>query len=115
MNFGGSITVDVSLLPKDASNITLMTFNCSAGNFTLVGGINNLFCTQQELHYFRRALVLDLIFDGCHREGGDSIPTYLWISLGVGLFVVIVIGMVVLLLLLKKKDLSQQDEKFERW
>ena len=97
VNFGGSVTVDVSLLPKNDSSITLMTFNCSTGSFTLLGN-DNPPCSQQ-LHYLPHALVFELqSFDAC--RGEDSIP-YIWVLyIFIALFVV-GIGVVVLFLILR--------------
>ena len=89
VKFGGSITVDVSHLPKNISNITLMTFNCSIGSFDLVR-IDSQACLSG-LHYLAKSLVLDLKNnDDCQR---DSIPFLwvLWIFIGLVIFLVVVV------------------------
>ena len=92
VNFGGSVTIDVSRLPKNITNITLLTFNCSTGNFGLVE-IDSESCSHR-LDYQANALILELKFDDCQREG-DSIP-YLWVLwIFIGLVVAIVVVVVV--------------------
>ena len=90
VSFGGSITVDVSLLPKNISSITLMTFNCSTGSFDLseIGGQS---CSSG-IHYLEKSLVLDLkTSDNCNR---DSIP-FLWVLwIFIGLVILSVVVMV---------------------
>ena len=101
VNFGGSVTIDVSLHPKNVSKITLMTFNNSTGKFTQLDGIENQICPQLQLNYYAQALVIDLNFDDCE---GHSIP-YLWV-LGIALGLVVVIVVVAFLMLRNKKQLK---------
>ena len=103
VNFGGSITVDTSLLPKGLSNITLMVFNSSTGRFSQ---LDNQFCSQQ-LDYLPHALVLDLDVH-CLGNGDSNVP-YLWILLIFVIVVVvaIIIG-VIIHFIVKKKDLESR-------
>ena len=93
MNFGGSITIDLSRLPSHVSNITLMTFNCSIGKFSNIG-IDGKFCSQG-LKYHEHALVLDLMDDDC--KSGDSIP-FLWV---LWIFIGLVAAAVVITIVIK--------------
>ena len=90
VKFGGSITVDFSHLPKNISEITLMTFNCSIGSFDLVG-VDSQVCSAG-LHYLENSLVLDFKSnsDDCQQ---DSIPFLwvLWIFIGLVIFTVVAI------------------------
>ena len=99
VNFGGSISVDISKLPKNISTITLMTFNCSTGKFDHVD-IESL-CSSG-LHYLENSLVLDLKNDDC--QNGDSIP-FLWVLwIFIGLIGITIIVIVVYSILKSRKE-----------
>ena len=86
--FGGSITVDVTLLPKNISNITLMTFNCSTGNFNFISSN----CSHQ-LEYLAHSLVLNLDINNCQK--GDLPKSYfwiLWIVIGLTAIVIVILA-----------------------
>ena len=103
VNFGGSVTVDISRLPRNDSNITLMTFNCSTGYFSM-NVIDSQSCSQGNWHYNRQSLVLDVNFDACQRGGDTSpIPWSLIIGIILTLAVVIVFGAAVFFVFKKKK------------
>ena len=103
MNFGGSITVDLSHQPKHISNITLMTFNCSTGKFSNIG-IDDNFCSEG-LTYHEHALVVDLTIDDC-QSNGDSIP-FLWV---LWIFIGLVVVVVVISVSFKLYKYNQQSE-----
>ena len=97
VDFGGSLTVDLSQHPKNVSNITLMTFNCSTGNFSsfaAIGVTSNDFCGP-ELQYLPNALVLTLSDDDCNNKKEGSSPS-LWIYSSVAIVIpaAIVVGLV---------------------
>ena len=122
VNFGGSISVDASL-PKSLSNITLMVFNCSTGNFSnLYIDTDDQFCSHT-LNYLSHALVLVMDVD-CQRSD-DSTVHYLWIlqisAMVVVPIVAIVIGIVIYLFVKPKKsleskidDLSSSDAPYQK-
>ena len=91
VKFGGTITVDTSHLPKNISNITLMTFNCSTGIFDNVEG------DATDLHYVENSLVLKLKYDDDQQQvGGDSyfstMFTVVWVILSLVIAAIIVLA-----------------------
>ena len=120
-NFGGSITVDAdtSLFRNGLSNITLMEFNCSTGQFSKLA-LNSQFCSQN-LKYLSHSLVLDVSVD-CH--GNESTVSYIWIllTLLIVLVVAIIIGLVIHFFVKPKKNVdstiddmaSSDDVPYER-
>ena len=112
VNFGGSLTVDTSLLPKYDANITLTTFNCSTGKFSHIDEIDSQYCSKT-LNYHAHALVLDLHFEDCSKEG--YIPLVWVLSISLGLVVVIVIGIVAFIIRRKYSKKEAKEVSFERW
>ena len=95
VHFGGSITVDVSLLPKSVSNMTLMTFDSSTAYFTI-------FTNQySQLHYYKDSLVVD--FDNWPAEETNHVWVIVGTLVGVGLFIIILVAVI---MITKRKNLN---------
>ena len=76
VTFGGSISVDVSRLPKNVTSITLMTFNCSRGSFDNVDIEGST-----GLRYLDNSLVVDLPNNINNNNNGESqnAMAFLWV------------------------------------